>query len=88
MTETRPVHFPEANRVLTKPEGMTDEECGELPTMGKWKPWDEVGRAVHRRLLRDGYRWNRRTFQYERRGRDGRLLAFVHIRCLLEMPIN
>jgi hypothetical protein len=27
-----PTTFPEANRTLTKPEGWTDEQCGELPT--------------------------------------------------------
>lgn len=28
----KPASFPEANRNLTKPAGMTDEECGPLPT--------------------------------------------------------
>ena len=54
MTETRPVHFAEVNRVLTKPEGMTDEECGELPVFndGKqsvscWRlPWRERWRVL------------------------------------------
>ena len=27
-----PADFPQANRTLTKPEGMTDSECGPLPT--------------------------------------------------------
>jgi hypothetical protein len=27
----KPVEFQEANRTLTKPKGMTDEECGPLP---------------------------------------------------------
>jgi hypothetical protein len=27
-----PADFPEANRNLTKPAGMTDAECGSLPT--------------------------------------------------------
>ena len=26
----RPREFPEANKVLMKPEGMTEEECGDL----------------------------------------------------------
>lgn len=26
-----PIEFKESNRTLTKPEGMTDEECKELP---------------------------------------------------------
>jgi len=26
-----PIHFPQANKVLGKPPGMTDEECGPLP---------------------------------------------------------
>jgi hypothetical protein len=26
-----PIGFPQANRNLLKPEGMTDEECGSLP---------------------------------------------------------
>lgn len=26
-----PTKFPQANRDLLKPEGMTDEECGSLP---------------------------------------------------------
>lgn len=25
-----PVNFPQANRVFTKPEGWTDEQCGDL----------------------------------------------------------
>lgn len=28
--ELSPVKFPEANRSLTKPVGMTDDECGSL----------------------------------------------------------
>ena len=28
----KPGPFPQANRTLTKPQGMTDEECGPLPT--------------------------------------------------------
>lgn len=27
----RPIKFPQVNRNLLKPEGMTDEECGTLP---------------------------------------------------------
>jgi hypothetical protein len=27
-----PVNFPEQNTVFTKPENMTDEQCGSLPT--------------------------------------------------------
>ena len=27
----KPVEFPQANRNLLKPDGMTDEECGSLP---------------------------------------------------------
>jgi hypothetical protein len=27
----KPIEFKEQNRVLTKPESMTDEQCGELP---------------------------------------------------------
>lgn len=27
----KPVNFPEANKNLLKPSGMTDEECGSLP---------------------------------------------------------
>lgn len=27
----KPVKFPEANKTLTKPQSMTDEECGPLP---------------------------------------------------------
>jgi hypothetical protein len=27
----KPIEFKEQNRVLTKPEGMTDEQCGSLP---------------------------------------------------------
>ncbi len=26
-----PTHFPEANTIYTKPESMTDEQCGSLP---------------------------------------------------------
>lgn len=26
-----PIPFPQANRILTKPEGMTAEECADLP---------------------------------------------------------
>jgi hypothetical protein len=26
----RAIHFPEANTMFTKPEGMTDEECGSV----------------------------------------------------------
>lgn len=26
-----PTAFPEQNKTLTKPQGMTDEECGSLP---------------------------------------------------------
>ena len=26
----RPIHFPESNITFTKPEGMTDEECGAV----------------------------------------------------------
>lgn len=26
-----PAPFPEQNKTLTKPQGMTDEECGSLP---------------------------------------------------------
>ena len=40
-----PVQFNQANSVLTKPEGMTDEECGPLPTYSNgeyclscWRP--------------------------------------------------
>ena len=28
----KPIEFPEQNVVYTRPEGMTDEECGSLPT--------------------------------------------------------
>lgn len=41
----KPANFPEANRNLTKPQGMTDEECGPLPVysdgtvcVSLWKP--------------------------------------------------
>lgn len=27
----KPINFPEANKNLLKPKGMTDEECGSLP---------------------------------------------------------
>jgi hypothetical protein len=27
----KPINFPEANKILAKPPGMTDEECGPLP---------------------------------------------------------
>jgi len=27
-----PIQFKEANKTLTKPQGMTDEQCGNLPT--------------------------------------------------------
>ncbi len=27
----KPIEFPEANKTLVKPQGMTDEECGPLP---------------------------------------------------------
>jgi len=27
----QPIKFPQANKNLVKPEGMTDEECGTLP---------------------------------------------------------
>lgn len=26
-----PTEFPESNKTLTKPQGMTDDECGSLP---------------------------------------------------------
>lgn len=28
----KPIQFPEANRVLRRPEGMTEDECGDLHT--------------------------------------------------------
>lgn len=41
----KPANFPEANRNLTKPQGMTDKECGTLPVYSNgtvcvslWKP--------------------------------------------------
>ena len=27
----KPIRFPQANRNLLKPEGLTDEQCGSLP---------------------------------------------------------
>jgi hypothetical protein len=40
-----PKNFPEANKTLIKPEGMTDEECGSLPvfndgqrSISLWRP--------------------------------------------------
>ena len=27
----KPINFPQANKALLQPEGMTDEECGSLP---------------------------------------------------------
>lgn len=40
-----PINFPQANRNLLKPEGMTAEECGSLPVctdgqicVSAWKP--------------------------------------------------
>jgi len=44
-----PIDFPESNKNLLKPDGMTDEECGSLPVLtdGKiclslWQPsWRE-----------------------------------------------
>lgn len=44
-----PTRFDEANKILTKPAGMTDEECGSLPTYADghqtiscWRPtWRE-----------------------------------------------
>jgi hypothetical protein len=29
----KPIHFPQANRELSKPDSMTDEECGPLPVL-------------------------------------------------------
>ncbi len=41
----KPIKFPEANKELVKPKGMTDEECGSLPVwsdgqmcVSLWKP--------------------------------------------------
>jgi hypothetical protein len=45
----KPVHFQEANKILGKPESMTDDECGALSVFNDgqiciscWKPsWKE-----------------------------------------------
>jgi hypothetical protein len=48
----QPIDFPEANRTFTRPEGMTDEECGPLRVcdtgealQSVWQP-DEADRAA------------------------------------------
>lgn len=54
-----PISFPEANRKLTTPQGMTAEECGDLPVYSDgqvcascWKPtWRErLSILVHGRV--------------------------------------
>lgn len=56
----KPVEFPEANRNLTKPKGMTDKECGPLPVLtdhkaccSKWK----LTLMERIRLLIRGHLW-------------------------------
>lgn len=42
-----PISFPQQNFVYTKPEGWTDEQCGDL---GVWKgnvPIDDNGNTAH-----------------------------------------
>ncbi len=54
-----PVDFPEAQRVLRKPEGMSDEECGPLPVFTNgtcciscWElSDDEMATLLHTRRL-------------------------------------
>jgi hypothetical protein len=38
-----PVSFPENNFVFTKPQGMTDEQCSDLPVWRGNVPVDEAG---------------------------------------------
>jgi hypothetical protein len=38
-----PIHFPEANITFTKPEGWTDEQCGNLSVWKGELPLDEHG---------------------------------------------
>ncbi len=33
----KPIKFPEANKTLGKPQGMTDDECGPLPVFSDGK---------------------------------------------------
>jgi hypothetical protein len=30
-----PIYFPQFNKVLTKPDSMTDDQCGSLPNVGR-----------------------------------------------------
>lgn len=38
----KPIHFKEVNTVHTKPEGMSEEQCGDLPTYTHVGPHGEV----------------------------------------------
>lgn len=56
------IDFPEQNRLLGKPENMTDEECGTLPVftdgkqcISKW----ELDEKDIKHILEKGYIWLR-----------------------------
>lgn len=56
------IDFPERNRLLGKPENMTDEECGTLPVftdgqvcISKW----ELNEADIKHILEKGFVWLR-----------------------------
>ncbi len=40
----KPIKFPEANKTLGKPQGMTDDECGPLPVFSDGKCASHAGR--------------------------------------------
>lgn len=41
-----PADLPERNTIFTKPEGMTDEQCSDLPVWRGEAPLDEQGNTV------------------------------------------
>lgn len=41
-----PIDFPEKNLVYTKPQGWTDEQCGDLPAWKGEVPLDEKGNTT------------------------------------------
>ena len=46
-----PMAFPEANKNLLKPKGMTDEQCGPLPVLSDGKICLSLWRASWRERL-------------------------------------
>ncbi len=56
----KPIDFPESNKNLLKPEGMTDEECGSLPVLTDGQVcvscW-ELSEEEKKQLLETGKIW-------------------------------